>query len=392
MRIGEIISAIERYAPRDFQESWDNTGLQTGSPITECSGVLTCVDCTPEVVEEAISLGCNLIVAHHPLIFKGIKRLVGATPVEVSLIRAIESGISVYSSHTALDSTPGGVSYEMARRLGVTPVRALDPIAPRWVLMSVMVPVAKAEELRLALFDAGCGEIVCGPDGKATGYDCCSFNVDGIGTFRALDGSHPAVGEHLELHHEPETKISMLVSRRLLDRAREVIADVHPYESPAMEVIEMQNPIPAIGLGIVGNLAEPLTPMEFIERVKKTFGSPVVRHTAIADPDVKLRRVAMCGGSGGEFIPKAMGSGAQVYLSSDIRYHDFVDYRNDILIVDIGHFESEQVTKDIFYHIITQKIANFADANGLSGESPRGHCPQIRVYKSSAEKNPINYT
>ncbi len=374
MRVGDIIAAIEQFAPRDLQENWDNTGLQVGSRMAECSGVLLCVDCTPTVVDEAISRSCNLIVTHHPLIFKGLKSLTGSTQIEISVMKAIAAGISIYSSHTALDSTIGGVSYEMARRLGVKPVRVLDAIAPRWVRISVMVPEAKADELRLALFDAGCGEIALGERGQATGYDCCSYNVSGIGTFRPLAGSNPALGAQDELHYEAEVCISMLVSRRLLGRVREVISEVHPYESPVVEVVDIQNPMEAIGLGIIGNLEEELTYGELIERVKATFASPIVRHTVIANPDKPVRRIAMCGGSGGEFIPRAIAAGAEVYINSDTKYHDFVDYAGDIFIIDIGHFESEQVTKDIFYHVITQKFANFA------------------VYKSTTEKNPINYT
>lgn len=371
---GDIIAAIERFAPRSFQESWDNTGLQVGSPFDECRGVMLCVDCTPEVVDEAIARGCTLIVSHHPLIFRGLKHLTGSTPVESAVMKAITAGVSIYSSHTALDSTPGGVSYEMARRLGVSPVRVLEAMSPRWVRLSVMVPQSKADELRLALFDAGCGEIACGENGRATGYDCCSFNIDGTGTFRPLEGSHPYVGAQDSMHFEPEVKISMLCSRNLLSRAQSVIREVHPYECPAVELIVLENTMPGIGLGIVGNLDEGLTAQQLIERVKQTFDSPVVRHTSIADPQQKLRRVAMCGGSGGEFIPKAIAAGAQAYICSDIRYHDFVDYQREILLIDIGHFESEELTKHIFYHVITQNFANFA------------------VYKSSVEKNPIKYS
>lgn len=264
MKNGEIIAAIEEFAPCALQESWDNTGLQLGARGEECTGVLVCVDCTPAVVAEAIERRCNLIISHHPLIFKGLRSITGATPVERAVMEALRNGISIYSSHTALDSTLGGVSHEMARRLGIR------------------------------------------------------------------------------------------VERALLQR-------------------EGQDD-PAVGLGIAGNLEKPVTAETLIARIKKEFGSPVVRHTAIREPGHLLSRIALCGGSGGEFIPRAVAGGAEVYINSDTRYHDFVDYQNEILILDIGHFESEQVTKDIFYHIITQKFANFA------------------VYKSTTEKNPINYS
>ena len=263
MTVSDIIAAIEGFAPSHYQESWDNTGLQVGDRSAECTGVLVCVDVTPGVVDEAISRGCNLIVSHHPLLFNGLKSITGATPVELSVIRAIGGGVSIYSSHTAVDNTPGGVSHTMAARLGVRPDAVLTPLASQ-------------------------------PGGE-------------------------------------------------------------------------------IGTGVVGNLPEALTPEQLIALVKETFGSPVARCT---NPDAAARqitRVAMCGGSGGSLIADAEASGAQAYITSDTRYHDFVDHQNSILIIDIGHFESEQCTKDIFYQIIRQKFANFA------------------VYKSTTETNPIHY-
>ncbi len=373
MLINEIIAAIEAYAPRDFQETWDNSGVQVGTTAGECTGVLLCVDVTPRVVDEAVALGANLIISHHPLIFKGIKHLTGATPVEASIMNAIAAGVTIYSSHTAMDNTPGGVSYEMAQRLGVTVTSALSPMAPRWVKLTTMVPTADAQQVRAALFDACGGEIGNAPNFGAQNYDCCSFNVEGIGTFRANDGTDPTVGDIGNLHHEKEVMITMLVRKPYLNRVIATLKQVHPYQTPAYEITELLNPVTSMGLGVVGTLDTPLTPGELITRVKQAFGSPIVRHTHL-DPDTKIYRVAMCGGAGGEFIPTAISARAQAYITSDTRYHDFVDHQDDILIIDIGHFESEQVTKDIFYHIITQKFANFA------------------VYKSSVEKNSINYT
>lgn len=365
MTIGEIIRAIESMVPAQYQESWDNTGLQVGSPLSECTGVLICVDVTDAVINEAVSLGANLIVSHHPLIFKGLKRLTGATRVEAAVINAIGAGMSIYSCHTSVDSVPGGVSWRMAGMLGVTPLSVLSPMEPRWTKVAVMVPTANADEVRMAMFEAGAGE--------AGSYDCCSYNVEGMGTFRALAGANPYVGAQDELHREPEVKIESIVPRWLVGRVTAAIREVHPYECPAIDVINLANEDSSLGLGVVGNLETPLTAGEFMSRVAGTFDSPAIRHSVVKDEDAKIRRVAMCGGSGGEFIRDAIKAHAQVYLSSDIRYHDFVDYGDEILLVDIGHFESEQCTKDIFYEIITQKFANFA------------------VYKSTVEHNPMYY-
>ncbi len=367
MLIGEIIAAIESFAPPAYQESWDNTGLQVGSRAVECSGALLCVDVTPAIVDEAISLGCNLIVSHHPLMFKGLKRITGSTPVEVSVMNAIAAGVSIYSCHTAIDNAEGGVSYTMAQKLGVKVQRALSPIEPRCCKLSVMVPEKEAESVRMALFDAGAG--------KLGNYDCCSFNVSGTGTFRALDGAHPFVGAIDELHHEPEVRVDVLVPTWLKGKVESALLEVHPYEEPAYEFVNLASPDRRIGSGIVGTLEKGVTARELIERVKAAFGSPIVRCTKYDydDAEMKITRVAMCGGAGGSFIGDAIASGAQVYINSDTRYHEFLENQDKILIIDIGHFESEQCTKDIFYQIITQKFTNFA------------------VYKSQLEINPINY-
>lgn len=371
MLTGEIIAAIEAVAPRSWQEDWDNTGLQVGTPRTECTGVLVCVDVTPEVVDEAIARKCNLIVSHHPLIFKGLKSLTGRTPVEAAVMNAIAAGVCVYSNHTALDNAPGGVSYTMAEKLGARVLRALSPMKPKWYKLSVMVPVSAAHSVRMAMFDAGAGAIA--PGGK---YDCCSFNVTGEGTFEALPGANPFVGKIGELHTEAEVKVEVMVPYPALSRVLDNMRQTHPYECPAYELLQPLNPDPAIGLGVTAVLNEPLRPVQLIERVREVFGAKVARcsdyRRAMAG-DTLISRVAMCGGSGGEFIGDAVAAGAQAYITGDVRYHDFVDRQNDILIIDIGHYETEECTKDIFYKIITQKFANFA------------------VYRSQAGTNPVQY-
>lgn len=365
MKIAEVTAAIEAVAPRGYQEDWDNSGLQVGNGGVECTGVMICVDVTPAVVEEAVQAGCNLIVSHHPLIFKPLKSLTGKNPVEVAVMNAIAAGVSVYSAHTSIDNAPGGVSYTMAERLGIRVMRTLAPRDNVMRRISVMVPINDAESVRMAMFDAGAGAF--------GGYDCCSFNVDGSGTYMPLEGSHPYAGTQGELHDEVETRIDVLAPYWLVDRVVEAMLGVHPYECPAWEVMQPVNKIDAIGLGAYGTLQKRLKPAALIELVKKTFGSKTVRCTKPVDDDMLISRVALCGGSGGSMIGDAIAAGAQAYITSDVRYHDFVDYKDRILIIDIGHFEAEECTKDIFYQIITQKFINFA------------------VHKSSTDTNSINY-
>lgn len=234
-------------------------------------GVLLCVDPTPGIVAEAAERGCNLIISHHPLFFKGIKRLTGTTLVERTAIAAISAGIAIYSCHTSVDNAAGGVSWEMARRLGVKVLSVLQPRKADMLKLSVMVPESHADEVRLALFDAGAG--------RMGNYDCCSYNTSGTGTFRALEGADPYVGELLTLHREPEVRIDTVMPSRLRDRVEQALIQAHPYEVPAYEFIGLDNMSATTGSGVIGTLDSPVTPQELIRRVKAAFGSPVARCT-----------------------------------------------------------------------------------------------------------------
>lgn len=369
MLIGEILAAIEAVAPLTLQEEWDNCGLQVGNRAQECTGVLVCVDATEATVAEATERGCNLIVSHHPLIFKGIKSLVGRTPVERTIIAAIRAGVSIYSSHTAMDNAPGGVSHAMAAKLGVEVLRPLAPLPAQWLVLNVRVPATHADSVRLALFDAGAGAM--------GDYDGCSFSVQGTGTFRALDGAKPFVGQVNEDHEEPEVNITVSVPHQLRGRVESILLETHPYQTPAYEFLEPRQSDPYAGCGVYGTLAERLTPCQLAERVKEVFNVPALRTTNpdnALEPDALISRVAICGGAGGSFIKDAVSAGAQAYITGDIRYHDFLDFGGDILLMDIGHYEGEECTKDIFYQIITQKFPNFAVYKSEKGVNPVQYC------------------
>lgn len=364
MTIAEVTSALEAFAPLALQEDYDNCGLQVGNRSAECHGALLCVDVTPAIVDEAVARGCNLIVSHHPLIFKGLKRITGATQVERVVLKAISNNIAIYSCHTAVDNATNGVSWEMARRLNVINVETLEPQQGKLLKLSFMVPMAHCDAVKTAIFKAGAGEI--------GNYDCCSFSVEGQGSFRALEGATPFVGTHGDIHHEPEIRVDVLLPRWLKSKVEKALIESHPYEVPAYEFITIENESKFTGSGIVGALSEPMSLSQLINRIKKEFNSPVVRCNAV-DEGQMIARIAMCGGSGAFLIRNAIAQGAQVYLTSDVKYHDFVDYKNDIIIIDIGHFESEQCTKNIFYRVIQEKFPNFA------------------LYYSDIEQNPINY-
>jgi dinuclear metal center YbgI/SA1388 family protein len=370
MLTGNIISAIEAYAPPALQEQWDNTGVQVGSRRRECSGVLLCVDVTPDVVREAIDRECNLIISHHPLLFKGLKRITGASLVEEAVILAIKHDITIYSAHTAMDSAQDGVSYEMAKRLGARCLSVLQPLADRALKLTVYVERSRASEIADALLDAGAGDYNS-PLATCSAADIAATSLD---TADAPQ-SAPVFGNIPNLiSHTPLTRIETHVAAWRRADIEQALAQLNVNTHLTYEFQPLSTVDNNIGLGMRAVYDTPLTPAELIERVKMAFNSPIVRTSYREDKaDMAITRIAMCGGAGGEFIPDAIRSGAQAFISSDIRYHDFVTFGDAILIIDIGHFESESCTKDIFYHVITEKFPNFA------------------VYYSQLEKNPINY-
>lgn len=365
MLIADIVKAIEEVAPLGLQEEWDNCGMQIGSPLAECTGVMVCVDPTPEVLEEAIARNCNLIVSHHPLIFSGLKRITGANRQQRVIIDALTAGVSVYSSHTALDNSPVGVSATMADMLGLENVTTLARRRSDMLKLTLYVPTDKADEVRLALFDAGAGRL-----GR---YEMCSYGSDGTGTFRPLEGAEPYAGELLKLSFEPETRLELLLPRWRRDAVECALRQTHPYEEPAYEFAEVTAGSYAGGLGCVGNLREPLPAREVSRMAGEVFGCAGVRCSELAASEQPVRRVALCGGAGGSLIGAARGAGAQIYVSADLRYHDYVDHGLSIGLVDVGHFNSEECAKTIFSKLISEKFPNFA------------------LYSAKNEKNPIVY-
>lgn len=364
MLISRITAALEQVAPLPLQESYDNCGLIVGDASAECTGALLCVDATEERVAEAVDRGCNLIVSHHPVIFKGLKRLTGRTPAERTVIAAIKAGVAIYACHTCLDNAPKGVSAMMADMLGLRGQRILVPQTDRSLKLTVYVPRAYADAVRLALFDAGAGH--------QGSYDCCSYSSEGKGTFRALDGAKPFVGNIMSLHTEPEERVEVLIPSYLRSACEKAIRGSHPYEQPAYEFTEVIAGVADTGCGITALLPEPMTPRQLADHVKAVFGSPVARCSRYPE-DALIERVALCGGSGASFLPDAIASGAQAYITSDTKYHDFADAAQTIFIVDIGHYESEKCTTAIFKRVITEKFPNFA------------------VHISQSERNPIAY-
>jgi len=363
MTVREVTSILESFAPLAFQEDYDNSGLIVGDANMEVTGVLLTIDVTPQVVAEAVAGGANLIVAHHPVIFKGLKRITGKSYVEQVVVNAIKNNVAIYAAHTNIDSVQGGVSFKMAEVLGLTSTQVLSPLTGQLVKLVTFVPTEYAEAVRQAMFNAGAGVI--------GNYDFCSFNIQGQGTFRAGDGTNPFVGEKGKIHFEPEVRVETIVPRHILNAVVKAMVEAHPYEEVAYDVYPLDLPYKKAGLGVVGDLPEPMNTIDFVKHVKQQFGAPCVRYTNPVKDFIS--RVAICGGSAISLLNDAIAANADVFITADVKYHQFFDAENRIVILDIGHFESEQFTIDIFYDLLSKKISNFA------------------VLKSKVRTNPINY-
>ncbi|HEY0680125.1 MAG TPA: Nif3-like dinuclear metal center hexameric protein [Chitinophagaceae bacterium] len=363
MKIAEIIEHLETIAPPAFQESYDNSGLLTGLPQWECTGLLTTLDATEEVILEAKQKNCNLVIAHHPIIFRGLKKINGSNYVERAVITAIKNDIAIYAIHTNLDNVLQGVSGKMAGMLGLTNTSILSFKENTLSKLFTFVPLESAEDVRKAIFNAGGGNI-----GK---YSQCSFNMDGTGTFMAKEGADPYIGEVGKPTSTREMKIEVIFPAYLEAKVVQAMLDAHPYEEVAYDVVALSNTYQYSGAGVIAELAEQMDEHGFLSRLKEVFRLKVIRHTPLLNRPV--RKVAICGGAGSSLIKSALAAQADFFVTADVKYHEFFDAEGRMVIADIGHFESEQFTIDLLYDILLQKFPTFA------------------VLKSGTKTNPVNY-
>ncbi len=363
MKVKDIINEIENYAPLSLQESYDNSGLQVGDINQTVTGILLCLDVTEEVIGEAIELECNLIISHHPLIFKGIKSLTGKSYIERAVIKACEYHLAIYSAHTNLDNAWGGVSYQMAIKMGLQNIKILSPQKNALIKLVTFVPLSHEEQVRNAIFNAGAGHI-----GK---YDQCSYNLEGKGTFRAGENTNPFCGEPGKMHTEKEIRIETILPVQKKNTVLHALFLAHPYEEPAYDLYPLENTWNFAGSGIVGELPAEEDEHSFLQRVKNIFQANCIKYSCLVNK--KIKEVAICSGSGAFLIPEAIRYGADAFITGEAKYNDFYDVEKNILLTVIGHYESEICTKEIFFDIITKKIPNFA------------------VHFSNVNANPINY-
>ena len=350
MVISAIILELERWAPLSLQESYDNAGLITGDANEECTGIMVSLDATEAVIEEAAAKGCNLLVSHHPIVFSGLKKFSGDSYLERALLASIRLRVAIYAIHTNLDNVVTGVNASMAERIGLQNIRILLPKSDTLSKLYTFVPEAALEKVRQALFEAGAGEIGA--------YDHCSFGVVGTGTFRAGEGTDPYVGKIGEEHREAEVKLEVVVPDA--NRAAVVAAlnRSHPYEEVAYDLMRLSNPHPEVGSGVIGELASEVSGTDFLKLLKDQFGLSVVRYTGLQSR--LIRKVAICGGAGSFLIKNALRAGADAFVTSDVKYHEFFDAENRMMLADIGHFESEQFIIDLLAAVLRQKFITFA--------------------------------
>jgi len=350
MRIQEIITYLEGIAPTALQEDYDNSGLQVGDKKTEVSKVLLCLDITFDVLKEASLKGCGLVISHHPVLFKGLKRITPSDPVGEMLMYAIQNGIAIYSIHTNLDNVGQGVNKALGMKLGLDDLKILEPMHGTLSKLVTFCPESHASKVRESLFEAGCGRI--------GHYDSCSFNLEGIGTFRAMEGANPFVGEKGELHQEKEMRIECIFPTFLQPEVVSALLKAHPYEEVAFDLYELKNTDPYHGAGMIGKLNAGMNVMDFLEHLKRSLGLKVIRHNPM--DEIEITKVAICGGSGSFLIRTAMNAGAHAFVTSDIKYHQFQEPYSKMLLCDVGHHESEWHAIPHLAALLAEKFPNFA--------------------------------
>jgi dinuclear metal center YbgI/SA1388 family protein len=350
VKIKEVIEYLEKMAPKAYQESYDNSGLIIGDSGAEVTGVLITLDCIEEVVEEALNAKCNLIVAHHPILFKGLKKLTGSNYVERTLLKAITNGIAIYAIHTNLDNVHAGVNRKIAEKVGLKNLKILAPRENVLSKLVTFVPTDQTGTVLDALHRAGAGQI--------GNYQNCSFQVLGTGSFKPNDNANPAIGTRNQQEFVDETRVEVIFPTHIEKQLIGALKAAHPYEEVAYYVTALSNQSQEVGSGMIGELQQEAEPMDFLMGLKKSMDLKMIRYTRLVNQPVK--KVAVCGGSGSFLLKNAIAAGAQVFITADFKYHEFFDAEGRIIVADIGHYESEAFTGELLKEVLTKKFHTFA--------------------------------
>ena len=360
MTVREITSCLEQWAPLAYAEDFDNVGLLVGDNTQNVTGVLITHDALEAVVDEAIAENCNLIISFHPIIFQGLKRLTNTTYVGRAVAKAINNDIAIYAIHTALDVQLDGVNKGFADALGLKKRSVLIPTKGSLVKLNTYVPKKNLDKVEQALFAAGAGAV--------GNYAECSFISDGTGSFTPLEGSSPYVGEKGKRHHEAETQLQVVMPKHCKAAVITALHNAHPYETVAYELTALENTRTDIGMGCMGELPTAIEEKEFLKNIKEILGTPLLKHSALLNK--KIKRVALLGGSGSFAIDTAKAKNCDVFITADMKYHDFFKSENQCLLVDVGHYESEQFTKKIIIEHLRKNFPNFAFISSKTDTNP----------------------
>ena len=350
VKIKEITHYLEQFAPLSYQESYDNCGLLTGDENWTVKSVMISLDCTEQVIEEAVAAGCNMVIAHHPIWFRPIKKLTGKTYVERTIIKAIKKEVAIYAIHTNLDNVKHGVNRKLAEKLGLSELEIMSPKSSGLMKLVTFSPRANTAKILQALHHAGAGSI--------GNYEDCAFLTTGTGTFRPNEEATPHIGQARKQEEVTEDRIEVILPKYLQDIIRSALIKAHPYEEVAYYFQELNNINQEVGSGMVGRLKVPLSPEDFLKQLKDQMGTPCLRHTEFNGSAIS--KVGVCGGAGSFLIDQAIKASCDAFVTADLKYHEFFDADKKILLVDIGHYESEVSTKDLLSDLLNKNFSKFA--------------------------------
>ena len=363
-QVKDVTSYLESFAPLSYQEEYDNSGLIIGDPEMEVKGILITLDTTEEVLQEAVEKGCNMVISHHPIIFRGLKKITGRNYVERTVLKSIKNDIAIYAIHTNLDNVMGGVNAMICNRLELQNCNILSPKKGTLSKLVTFIPKEDKDKVLKALYDIGAGQI--GED------DHCSFSIDGEGTFRPGDKADPHIGKKGEDERVNEARVEVIFSSHLWNKVNNALKSSHPYDEVAYYLTSLDNENQQIGSGMIGDLKKPMETKSFLSYLKDKMQANVVRYTRLSVRN-EVQKVAVCGGSGSFLIQAAISNGADVFVTGDVKYHEFFDAEGKIIVADVGHYESEVFTKDLLHDLLTKKFNTFA------------------LHLSETVTNPINY-
>jgi dinuclear metal center YbgI/SA1388 family protein len=360
MKIKDITDFLETIAPLEYQESYDNSGLIVGDKNSVVKKALITLDATEEVIEEAIAEKCQLVIAHHPIVFGGLKKLNGKNYVERTVIKAIKNNIAIYAIHTNFDNVMDGVNAKICQRLGLVDCEILAPKKQLLKKLYTFIPLDQYANVAQAIFEAGAGYI--------GNYSETSFSAAGMGTFKGNENANPTIGKKGALERVEEVKFETIFPAIIEQKVIEALLQAHPYEEVAYDIVSLDNYYAKVGSGMVGNLKKPMDELTFLKTIKKQLKTDCIRYTNLRGKEVN--RVAVCGGAGRFLLNNAIAASADVFITADFKYHEFFDAEGKIVIADVGHFESEQFTKDLLIERISEKFPTFAALTSKINTNP----------------------